>query len=183
MVVPAAQEPLYVALMALSFYVFVVHSLTARDPFLNPRLLRDRNFTIGIVIVVLFGMLNFTPITLLPTLLQDLQGYPDSIIGLVLSARGIGTFAGFVFMVFASRLDPRIPMATGFLLQAWAGWVMVGFDINVPLWSVVRTWIVPCQTMVLNKRTGRWEIRRGQQRVCRWAPVGQNGNIVVSDCK
>jgi DHA2 family multidrug resistance protein len=133
-------ETLLEAGLALAgLYVFVVHTLTARNPFLNPRLLHDRNFTIGIIIVLLFGMLNFTPITLLPTLLQDLQGYPDSIIGLVLSARGVGTFAGFVFMIFASRLDPRIPMATGFLLQAYAGWVMVGFDINVPLWSVLWT--------------------------------------------
>ena len=41
-------------------------------------------------------MLNFTPITLLPSLLQNIQGYPDSVIGLVLSARGFGTLVGFV---------------------------------------------------------------------------------------
>ena len=120
-------------------YVFIVHSLTAKEPFLKPELLRDRNFAIGIVIVLLFGMLNFTPITLLPNLLQDLQDYPDSIIGLVLSARGAGTLVGFTFMIFASRLDPRIPMIAGFLLQAYAGWVMVGFDINVPTWDVLWT--------------------------------------------
>ena len=120
-------------------YVFIVHSLTAKEPFLKPELLRDRNFAIGIVIVLLFGMLNFTPITLLPNLLQDLQDYPDSIIGLVLSARGAGTLVGFTFMIFASRLDPRIPMVAGFLLQAYAGWVMVGFDINVPTWDVLWT--------------------------------------------
>jgi DHA2 family multidrug resistance protein len=133
-------ETLVEAGLALAgLYVFVMHSLTADKPFLNPQLLRDRNFTVGIAIVLIFGMLNFTPITLLPTLLQNLQGYPDSIIGLVLSARGVGTLAGFVFMVFASRLDPRIPMLVGFLLQAYAGWVMFGFDINVPLWSVLWT--------------------------------------------
>lgn len=120
-------------------YVFIAHSLTAEKPFLSPLLLRDRNFVIGIVIVLLFGMLNFTPITLLPTLMQDLQGYPDSVIGLVLSARGAGTFVGFVIMVFAGRLDPRIPMALGFALQAYAGWVMAGFDVNVSQWDVLWT--------------------------------------------
>ena len=54
-------------------------------------------------------MLNFTPITLLPTMLQNLRGYPDSIIGLVLASRGLGTFIGFIIMIFASRMDPRIP--------------------------------------------------------------------------
>ena len=137
-------EILILAGVALSaFWVFVVHSATAPRPFLNPRLLRDRNFAIGLVLIFLFGMLNFTPITLLPTLLQDVQGYPDSIIGLVLSARGLGTFIGFGFMIFASRLDPRIPMVVGFVLQAYAGWIMAGFDVNVPTFDVL--WISAIQ--------------------------------------
>ena len=126
-----------VALAAL--WVFAVHCLTAEKPFLNPQLLRDRNFVVGLLIVLLFGMLNFTPITLLPTLLQNTQGYPDSVIGLVLSARGVGTFIGFGFMAFANRLDPRIPMLAGFALQALAGWVMTGFDLNVTTWQVLWT--------------------------------------------
>jgi DHA2 family multidrug resistance protein len=123
----STETMLEAGLALAALYVFVVHSLTASKPFLNPRLLRDRNFSIGLVIILLFGMLNFTAITLLPTLLQNLRGYPDSIIGLVLAARGVGTLAGFIFMMFASRLDPRIPIATGFVLQALAGWAMAQF--------------------------------------------------------
>ena len=125
------------ALAAL--WVFVTHCLTAERSFLNPQLLRDRNFSLSLVIVLLFGMLNFTPITLLPSLLQDIQGYPDSVIGLVLSARGVGTFIGFGLMIFAGRVDPRIPMALGFALQAIAGLAMTGFDVNVTTWDVLWT--------------------------------------------
>ena len=124
-------------------YVFITHSLTAEKPFLSPQLLRDRNFTVSIVIALLFGMLNFTPITLLPTLLQDIQGYPDSIIGLVLSARGFGTLVGFGLMFFGSRLDPRIPMLAGCALQAYAGFAMAGFDVNVSTGEVL--WITAVQ--------------------------------------
>lgn len=120
-------------------YVFVVHSLTASKPFFSPRLLEDRNFTIGIIIVLLFGMLNFTLITLLPTLLQNLRDYPDSVIGLLLAMRGIGTLAGFAIMLFASRFDPRIPLAIGFVLQGIAGWSMAQFDINLTSWGVAWT--------------------------------------------
>jgi len=122
-----------------AFWVFITHTLTADRSFLNKTLLKDRNFCIGLAIVLLFGMLNFTPITLLPTLLQDVQGYPDSVIGLVLSARGLGTFIGFGFMIVAGRLDPRIPMVVGFLLQGLAGWAMTQFDINVTMWDVLWT--------------------------------------------
>ena len=126
-------------LVLAALYVFVAHSLTHAKPFLNPKLLRDRNFTVGLIIILLFGMLNFTPITLLPTLLQGVRGYPDSVIGLLLGARGVGTLVGFAIMLFASRLDPRIPIAVGFALQAYAGWVMAQFDINLTSWDVMWT--------------------------------------------
>ncbi len=122
-----------------AFYVFVVHNLTAEQPFFNPRLLRNRNFAVGLGIALIFGMLNFTPITLLPTLLQNLRGYPDTVIGMVLSVRGLGTFIGFAFMVFASRMDPRIPLAVGLVLQSYAGWAMAQFDINLTTWGVIWT--------------------------------------------
>ena len=70
----------YACLAALSFYVFLAHTLTAEAPFLNPSLFTDRNYTIGLVLVFVYGMLNFTPITLLPPMLQTLKGYPDSLI-------------------------------------------------------------------------------------------------------
>ena len=45
----------------LAFYVFIAHCLTAQGPFLNLRLLADRNYAIGLVLVTIYGMLNFTP--------------------------------------------------------------------------------------------------------------------------
>ncbi len=128
---------LVVAIVAL--YIFVIQSLTADKPFLNPILLKDRNFTVGLVIALVFGMLNFTPITILPSMLQELQGYPDSVIGLVLSARGLGTLIGFFSMAFAGKLDPRIPLSVGFALQVIAGYLMWHFDINLTIMDVVWT--------------------------------------------
>jgi len=120
----------YAALAARGLYAFVVHSATGERPFLDPRLLADRNFTVGIVLIFVFGMLNFTPMTLLPPMLASVSGYPDSVIGLVLGARGIGTLAAFFVMIFASRLDPRATIAAGFLLQALAGWQLARLDVN-----------------------------------------------------
>ena len=120
----------YAALAALGLYAFVVHSATGERPFLDPRLLADRNFSVGIVLVFVFGMLNFTPMTLLPPMLASVSGYPDSVIGFVLGARGMGTLVAFSMMVFASRLDPRAMIAAGFLLQAIAGWQLARLDVN-----------------------------------------------------
>jgi DHA2 family multidrug resistance protein len=109
----------------------VVRNIQSPRPFVNPALLGDRNFVVGLLLIFIFGMLNFTPITLLPTLLQSVQGYPDSIIGQILSARGAGTFVGFFAMFFVGGLDQRIPITAGLLLQAWSGWVMAGFNTEV----------------------------------------------------
>ena len=121
----------YAGCCLAAFWVFIVRNLQAPRPFLNPALLADRNFVVGLILIFIFGMLNFTPITLLPTLLQSVQGYPDSIIGQILSARGAGTFVGFAMLLVLGWIDPRIPMASGVFLQAWAGWVMAGFDVEV----------------------------------------------------
>jgi DHA2 family multidrug resistance protein len=120
----------YAVAAALALYAFVAHSATADQPFLRPALLRDRNFTIGLVLIFVFGMLNFTPMTLVPPLLQGVSGYPDSVIGFVLGARGIGTLIAFFLMIFASRLDPRAMIALGFVLQAVAGWQLTQLDMN-----------------------------------------------------
>ena len=40
----------------LAFYIFLVHSLSAREPFLNLKLLADRNYAIGLALVTIYGM-------------------------------------------------------------------------------------------------------------------------------
>jgi len=126
----SAEIVAWAAIAGLAIYAFIVHSATAKQPFLDPRLLSDRNFSIGVVLVFVFGMLNITPMTLLPPLLQGVGGYPDSVIGFVLGARGLGTMAGFLTMIFASRFDPRAMIVLGFVLQAVAGWQFAHLDMN-----------------------------------------------------
>ena len=127
---------LEIGLAALCFYIFIVHTFTAYKPFLNPRLFLDRNFVIGMALTLVFGLLNFTPMTLLPGLLQNLRGYPDGIIGLLLGARGAGTLLGFCVLFFGNKYDPRIWLVSGFGLQGISGWMMSQFDINVTTWDV-----------------------------------------------
>jgi DHA2 family multidrug resistance protein len=128
-----------VALIAL--YAFVVHSLCTNRPLLDLRLFADRNFVVGLVLVFVFGMLNFTPMTLLPPLMQNVGSYPDSVVGLVIGSRGVGTLAAFSFMIVGSRIEPRLMIVAGFLLQAWAGWELAHLNtqptVAAVLWPMV----------------------------------------------
>ena len=118
---------------ALAFYIFLVHSLSAKQPFLNLKLLADRNYAIGLALVTIYGMLNFTPMVLLPPLLQQQAGFPDALVGQVIGCRGVGMLVGFMTAGFMSRIDPRISMAFGFGLQTAGGAWMLTFDLNVTM--------------------------------------------------
>ncbi|MCB1511947.1 MAG: DHA2 family efflux MFS transporter permease subunit [Hyphomicrobiaceae bacterium] len=118
-------------LCVVGLWVFIAHSLTASQPFLDPRLLLDRNFAIGLITVFVMGMLSYTPIVLFPGLLNDLRGYPEGLIGLLIAGRGIGNFASFAIVVQATRWNPRLAMAAGLAMQAASGWWMAQLDINL----------------------------------------------------
>ena len=123
---------LFTFLAALAFYMFVAHSLTAEKPFVSIRLMvADRNYGIGLILVTLYGMLNFAPIVLLPPLLKQYAGYPESAIGTMIGWRGIGAAIGFFLAVFMGRLDARVSLMIGSLLQVATGLWLMSFDLNV----------------------------------------------------
>jgi DHA2 family multidrug resistance protein len=76
-------------------------------------------------------MLNFTSLVLFPSLLHDLRGYPDNIIGTLIAARGIGNWTAFLFIVQLTRTAPRLAIGSGLAIQAAGGFWMSQFDINV----------------------------------------------------
>jgi DHA2 family multidrug resistance protein len=115
----------------LGLYIFVVHTFSTDRPFLNPQLFQDRNFVLGVTLTLVFGMISFTPMTLLPTLLQNLRGYPDGLIGILLGVRGLGSLLGFGILFFGNRYDPRIWLCLGFGLNVFSGWLMAQFSINL----------------------------------------------------
>ncbi len=123
---------LYTGSMLLFFYLFAVHTATARDPFVNPTLFTDRNYVVGLILVFIYGMLNFTPIMLLPPMLQGLKGYPDSLIGILVGMRGFGMVIGFFLAGRLGAVDPRISLSIGTLLTGISGLMMATFEFNVP---------------------------------------------------
>ncbi len=126
-----------VALVA--FYLFIVHSLTAANPFINLRLFLNRNFVIGLALAFAFGMLFLVPTVLFPPLLQNLRGFPESSIGILLSARGIGNWLAFMIVVQMTNFNPRLTIGLGFFCHVLAGLAMASLDINLTPTSVFWT--------------------------------------------
>ena len=130
------------AVLIFSIYFFVVHSAFSDNPFINLKLFQDRNYSIGLFLVFVYGMLNVTPTVLLPTMLQNLAGYPDSDIGFILAMRSVGMIAAFLVIGQISKIDPRIGIVGGLLAIAISGIISATFDINVTVWQVAWTGII-----------------------------------------
>ena len=63
-------------LTVLGFYIFIAHCTTARKPYLNLAIFRDRNFVVGLALIFVFGITVFSTMFILPLFLQTMQGYP-----------------------------------------------------------------------------------------------------------
>jgi len=123
----------------LALYIFLVHISTAKNPFIRPALFLNRNYSIGLAISFIFGMLSFVPLVLMPTMLQDLRGYPDSTIGVLLAIRGAGNMASFLLVIRMAQWNVRAALTFGFLCQAVSGYGIAQFDTNVTYFGVAWT--------------------------------------------
>lgn len=119
-------------LAGLGFYLFVVHMLTARKPFITPSLFRDRNLVSGLVVMFAVGSVLLATSALLAPYLQRLGGYPVATAGLLMAPRGFGTMlAMMVAGRLTSRMDPRLLMFAGLMAIAWSLYEMTGWTPDV----------------------------------------------------
>ena len=87
-------------------------------------------------------MLNFTPLVLLPSILQDLRGYPDSTIGVLLAIRGAGNLVSFLLVIRLAQWNVHVTLTLGFLCQAVSGWAISQYDINLTYFGVAWTGVL-----------------------------------------
>jgi len=133
---------LYLGLAISGMWVFIVHCLTAENPFIDLAMFKDRNFSTGTVFIFLIGITTFSGLALLPPLLQTLMGYPVIETGMVMAPRGVGTMLSMILVGrLVAILDPRVLVLTGIGVSAVSLWMMTGFDISMGqgpiIWSGV----------------------------------------------
>jgi DHA2 family multidrug resistance protein len=127
-------------LAVLGLYMFNVHCLTTKQPFLDPRLLAQRNFSLGLVFGFVYGFVTTPAMVLMPSFLDQVRGYPIDTIGLLQAPRGIGLFVAMVIGGrITGRIDPRAPMAFGLLCLAFSSWEMSNWTADVGVWPLVWT--------------------------------------------
>ena len=123
---------------ASALWVFIIHMMGARNPFLSRALFVDRNLVTAMLLMMVAGVAMFSTMALLPPMLQNLFRYTPIDAGILLAPRGIGIFLS---MAIASRLasviDPRIIIASGMALASYATYMVTGWSLEMERWPII----------------------------------------------
>ncbi len=125
------------------FWVFTVHLLTSKNPFIDPKIFIDRNFATGLVFIFVIGIILLASLALLPPMLSTIFGYPTITTGLVMAPRGVGTMVSMMLVGrIIHRVDARYLVVLGLVLTAYSLYVMTGFTPQMDNYLIIETGIV-----------------------------------------
>ncbi|CAN5358142.1 DHA2 family efflux MFS transporter permease subunit [soil metagenome] len=113
------------AISASSLIALVFWELNHKDPVIDLRLMKNRNFSLTLLVMGVTGMILFGTTQLIPQMLQQVLGYSSFQAGLALTAGGIATLVAVPFAGrLTGKLDPRLLLIPALLVQAAALWNM-----------------------------------------------------------
>jgi len=119
-----------VSVIALT--VFLIWELTEKDPIVNLRLFRHRNFASGTVALVLAYSAFFAVGLLVPLWLQRNLGYTPIWAGLATAPIGILPVLLTPFVgLYAARFDLRVVAGLAFVAMAFPSFLRSGFNLDV----------------------------------------------------
>jgi len=136
----SAEIRIYAVIVALSAYIFCVHTLSVERPFVRIALFRDRNYLSGNIMLFVTAVMIFSNMALMPTLLQNLMNYSVLQAGLMMMPRGAGTaLAMFLVSRAIGRIDARLMVAVGVLLGSMSLWWMAHFALVMDMKTIFWT--------------------------------------------
>jgi DHA2 family multidrug resistance protein len=116
---------------------FVVRELTTAEPILDLSVFNDRNFAVGTICIALVGLGFNSSMLLVALYTQKMLAYDAWNAGLVLAPGGLGTMmALMVSGRLVSRMDQRIMLAGGCLLNFVATTLMTHVTLGIDYWAL-----------------------------------------------
>ncbi len=133
---PFIRTLLIIAIPAL--VIFLIWELKVKHPIVNLRVLTDRNFALGTMLMTVMGMVLYGSTALLPLFLQTLLGYPALQSGLTLSPRGFGSIVAMVVVGrMVGRIDSRWLIMFGFALLGSSTYVLSKLNLEIAWTNVM----------------------------------------------
>src|SRR5664279_4995591 len=130
------------AILIVTFIAFLLREWVHDKPLVNLRIFAHRNFTLGCILIAMFGAVIYGMVTLLPLFYQELMGYTALNAGIAVSPRGLGAIIAMpVIGILTSKIDNRLMIAFGFALfgicSLWFGQVYLGIGPWTLIWAII----------------------------------------------
>ena len=128
----------FAGISAVCLIAFIHRELTSEDPILDLRVLRNRNFAVGTLLMTMLGIILYSMIAMLPLFLQILMGYSALLTGLAMTPRGLGAFAANLIAGWLIGIvDSRVMIAAGFLMVGLSGLMFSHMNLQIAMSHVV----------------------------------------------
>ncbi len=122
----------------LSFAGFIYWQLKAKHPLVDLSVFKNRNFTIGLILMTTLGAILYGTTAQIPLFLQTLMGYPALQSGYAMSPRGI---AAFITTFFVGRIVGKVRakwmLCVGFTLLAVSSFMLSNLNLQVAQINVI----------------------------------------------
>src|ERR1700731_3306927 len=130
----------FFVLMIIGIVAGIFWELREKEPVVDLRMLKDRNFALSTLAMFFLGFVLYSSTVLIPQLLQQLLGYTAESAGKALSPGGAVIMCMMpVVGLLVSRVDTRILITFGCIVSASALFVMAGWDLGLDYGHAVRT--------------------------------------------
>lgn len=125
------------AISTICMVLFVWRELATREPIVDLRVLKDRNFATGTLLTAVYGVVLYGVTALLPLFLQTLLGYPALQSGLAVSPRGVGALISmFVVGRLVGIVDERLLLGAGLGVLAFSSALFSHINLQIAMSSV-----------------------------------------------
>lgn len=130
------------AILIVCFVLFLIREFRHKQPLVDLRVFRHRNFALGCLLIGLFGAAIYGLVTLLPLFYQELMGYTALAAGWAVSPRGVGAIIAMPIIGYlTSKIDNRWLIMLGFTMfgisAIWFGEVNLSIGQWTFLWAIL----------------------------------------------
>jgi DHA2 family multidrug resistance protein len=128
----------FVAISVAAFLGFIAWEFHVEHPLVDLRVFKNRNFTVGVILMTTLGAILYGTTAQLPLFLQTLMGYPALQAGYAMSPRGIAAFATtFVVGRIVGKIRLRWMLIFGFSMLALSSFMLSDINLQVSMSSVI----------------------------------------------
>ena len=121
-----------------AFIGFIAWEFSIEHPLVDLRVFKNRNFTVGLILMTSLAAILYGTTAQLPLFLQTLMGYPALQAGYAMSPRGVAAFfTTWIVGRLVGKIRLRWMLGFGFVMLAASSFMLSDINLQVSMGSVI----------------------------------------------